>query len=107
MKWDSVDLNINVEQRENEVVSLSQLDLGNVIAKGGNAVVYEAKLKEETLMELSKTEHEHNSIVSHPLAVKMMFNYDIQSNALSILKAMYRETVPARMWSEVLNREIK
>lgn len=26
----------------------------------------------------------------------MMFNYDIQSNALSILRAMYKETVPAR-----------
>jgi len=33
---------------------------------------------------------------SYPLALKMMFNYDIQSNALSILRAMYKETVPAR-----------
>uniref|UniRef100_W8BGA2 non-specific serine/threonine protein kinase n=1 Tax=Ceratitis capitata TaxID=7213 RepID=W8BGA2_CERCA len=32
----------------------------------------------------------------YPLALKMMFNYDIQSNALSILRAMYKETVPAR-----------
>ncbi|XP_016948356.3 serine/threonine-protein kinase Pink1, mitochondrial [Drosophila biarmipes] len=38
-----------------------------------------------------------NSSVDHyPLALKMMFNYDIQSNALSILRAMYKETVPAR-----------
>jgi len=28
----------------------------------------------------------------YPLALKMMFNYDIQSNALSILRAMYKET---------------
>ncbi|XP_017029193.1 serine/threonine-protein kinase Pink1, mitochondrial [Drosophila kikkawai] len=33
---------------------------------------------------------------NYPLALKMMFNYDIQSNALSILRAMYKETVPAR-----------
>lgn len=26
----------------------------------------------------------------------MMFNYDIQSNAASILRAMYKETIPAR-----------
>jgi hypothetical protein len=26
----------------------------------------------------------------------MMFNYDIQSNAMAILKAMHKETVPAR-----------
>uniref|UniRef100_A0A1B0BGK4 non-specific serine/threonine protein kinase n=1 Tax=Glossina palpalis gambiensis TaxID=67801 RepID=A0A1B0BGK4_9MUSC len=32
----------------------------------------------------------------YPLALKMMFNYDIQSNALAILRAMYKETVPAR-----------
>ncbi|XP_034490005.1 uncharacterized protein LOC117793733 [Drosophila innubila] len=36
------------------------------------------------------------SIERYPLALKMMFNYDIQSNALSILRAMYKETVPAR-----------
>lgn len=36
------------------------------------------------------------SIYQYPWALKMMFNYDIQSNAMSILKAMYKETVPAR-----------
>ncbi|XP_035780171.1 serine/threonine-protein kinase PINK1, mitochondrial-like [Anopheles albimanus] len=34
--------------------------------------------------------------VEYPLALKMMFNYDIQSNAMAIIKAMYRETVPAK-----------
>lgn len=36
------------------------------------------------------------SIQRYPMALKMMFNYDIQSNALAILRAMYKETVPAR-----------
>ncbi|XP_005180031.1 serine/threonine-protein kinase Pink1, mitochondrial-like [Musca domestica] len=36
------------------------------------------------------------NIHRYPLALKMMFNYDIQSNALAILRAMYKETVPAR-----------
>lgn len=38
----------------------------------------------------------NSSIERYPLALKMMFNYDIQSNAMSILRAMYKETVPAR-----------
>ena len=33
------------------------------------------------------------------LAVKMMFNYDAESNACSILRAMYREVVPAPLAS--------
>lgn len=33
---------------------------------------------------------------AYPLALKMMFNYDIQSNAMTILRAMYKETIPAR-----------
>lgn len=44
------------------------------------------------------TLHEYNmdaTMEKYPLALKMMFNYDIQSNAMSILKAMYKETVPA------------
>lgn len=36
------------------------------------------------------------SVVKYPFSVKMMFNYDIQSNATAILRAMYREIVPAR-----------
>lgn len=36
------------------------------------------------------------NIYNYPWALKMMFNYDIQSNAMAILKAMYKETIPAR-----------
>lgn len=45
------------------------------------------------------TLHEYNmdaTMEQYPLALKMMFNYDIQSNAMAILKAMYKETVPAK-----------
>jgi len=37
-----------------------------------------------------------SSNTMYPLAVKMMFNYDAESNAMSILRAMSRETVPSR-----------
>lgn len=38
---------------------------------------------------------EDDDIAKFPLALKMMFNYDIQSNAMAILRAMYKETIPA------------
>ena len=31
----------------------------------------------------------------YPLAVKMMFNYDVESNSTAILRSMYRELVPS------------
>lgn len=37
-----------------------------------------------------------NDLARYPFALKMMFNYDIQSNAMAILRAMYKETIPAR-----------
>lgn len=39
---------------------------------------------------------ESADIYRYPLALKMMFNYDVQSNAMAILKAMHKETIPAR-----------
>lgn len=49
--------------------------------------------------DVATTLHQYNaeaSIEQYPLALKMMFNYEIQSNAMAILKAMYKETVPAK-----------
>jgi len=40
----------------------------------------------------------------YPLAVKMMFNYDAESNAMSILRAMSRETVPSRSVQQNFSR---
>lgn len=39
---------------------------------------------------------QESSTKTYPLAIKMMFNYDAESNAMSILRAMSRETVPSR-----------
>lgn len=48
------------------------------------------------LFDISALQENTGNICRYPLALKMMFNYDIQSNALCILRAMYKETVPAR-----------
>ncbi|XP_066255598.1 serine/threonine-protein kinase Pink1, mitochondrial [Euwallacea similis] len=72
-------------------INVNAFTFGKPIAKGSNAVVYSVALKEAKQL-----------LWSHPdkysLALKMMFNYDIQSNSMAILKAMYRETVPAPVY---------
>lgn len=97
---------MNEERFENEPISLNDLSFGKPIAKGSNAVVYAAKLK-STCTNESETENKQivtendDDITKFPLALKMMFNYDIQSSSTAILKAMYRETVPAREYNNV------
>ena len=85
IKWQYND--VDESRFESEPITLNDLSLGKPIAKGANGVVYSATVKED-----------EDAINNHPFALKMMFNYDIQSNSMEILKAMYRETVPARMY---------
>lgn len=105
MKWNSQDIDIDEKQFEGKSVALKDLDLAQPLAKGANAVVYAAKFKDikQPHEEVKKPLKRSNSILDttiakYPLAVKMMFNYDIQSNAFAILNAMYRETIPARFY---------
>lgn len=51
---------------------------------------------EDSEHSLHETSADDASIYHYPWALKMMFNYDIQSNAMAILRAMYKETIPAR-----------
>lgn len=78
--------------------TLNDLKIGEVIAKGCNAVVHEAKLRSDVGEGVEETRPE---ALSHRfkdmnLAVKMMFNYHAESNASTILRAMRREIVPAQ-----------
>ncbi|XP_021920748.1 uncharacterized protein LOC110830315 [Zootermopsis nevadensis] len=91
---------------------LNSLVLGPPIAKGCNAVVYAARKKQESEKNVAQRKFEPNVMIdtteqdlsNFPLAVKMMFNYDAESNATSILRAMYRETVPA--WCYFTSEEL-
>jgi PTEN induced putative kinase 1 len=85
IKWQYHD--IDESRFESNPITLNDLSLGKPIAKGTNGVVYSAKVKDED-----------DGVKDFPFALKMMFNYDIQSNSMEILKAMYRETVPARLY---------
>ncbi|PSN58451.1 Serine/threonine-protein kinase PINK1 [Blattella germanica] len=89
-----------------EPIGLNTLVLGPVIAKGCSAVVYAARKKQgkaKTEKNVAQQKAEPNITIdstedlsTFPMAMKMMFNYDAESNAMSILRAMYRETVPAQ-----------
>lgn len=54
-----------------------------------------ARNSNESFSTVNFEDDNNSDIKTHPLALKMMFNYDIQSNAMSILRAMYKETIPA------------
>lgn len=93
---------MNGSQQKEEVVptnslSLDKISLGPVIAKGCNAVVYGAQWKSEHLLQQTEEDMEDDNLALFPLAMKMMFNYDAESNAPTILRAMIKETVPARI----------
>eukprot|EP00090_Calanus_glacialis_P017368 TRINITY_DN27057_c0_g1_i5.p1 TRINITY_DN27057_c0_g1~~TRINITY_DN27057_c0_g1_i5.p1 ORF type:complete len:416 (+),score=147.86 TRINITY_DN27057_c0_g1_i5:140-1387(+) len=76
---------VETQNREHQWC-LQDFELGKPIAKGCAAVVYSARVRRE----------EAAAHQDFPLAVKMMFNYHAESNAFTILRAMHRETVPAR-----------
>ena len=106
--------------------TLKDFEFGPVIAKGCNAVVHAAKMTFSGFQKMAVTDqnHQDNEIVQetrdlsemkdpkgaryeteskastssekYPLAIKMMFNYEAESNAMAILNTMYRETVPVK-----------
>lgn len=79
--------------------------IGPPIAKGCSAVVYAARSKTSDEVQSSEMILDKTSDISHfPLALKMMFNYHAESNAISIIRAMFRETVPA--WKHFKNEEL-
>lgn len=55
-------------------------------------------MRTTTLPQGMKTEEETEGVETQefPLAIKMMFNYEAESNAPAILRAMCKETLPAR-----------
>lgn len=71
-------------------VGLEDFQLGNLVAKGCNAVVYSAKSRTEATSPPIEESGASSDKEEFPLAVKMMFNYDIESNSTLILKAMQR-----------------
>lgn len=114
MQWNIAKTEYTENDVANEVepVGLNTLVLGPPIAKGCSAVVYAARKKQESETNEARPKQDPNVTIdtneqelsNFPMAVKMMFNYDAESNAMSILRAMYRETVPAQ--SHFTNEEL-
>lgn len=76
-------------------ISVKDLKFGNLIKQGCNAAVYSAEWANQVAVNMN-TNVTDNVNRKKPLAVKMLFNYDVESNASLILRAMVREIVPAR-----------
>lgn len=74
-------------------ISVGDLKFGKLIKQGCSAAVYSAEWVKPQEAEMVVTEKANEK---ESLAVKMLFNYDIESNASSIFRAMVREIVPAQ-----------
>ncbi|OXU24810.1 hypothetical protein TSAR_016589 [Trichomalopsis sarcophagae] len=100
------DKNYETTLTDDNQISLQNFVVGPLIAKGCSAVVYAARTKNSDDNQNSEeiTIDRSSNITSFPLAIKMMFNYDAESNATAILRAMFRETVPA--WKHYKNEEL-
>ncbi|XP_025830930.1 serine/threonine-protein kinase PINK1, mitochondrial [Agrilus planipennis] len=97
IKWNNDDTNINETEVEETAVTLNNLEIGVPLDKGANAVVYAAKLRNDSQIPNTEgSEEEEDSMIEYPLALKMMFNYDVRSDAGTILRAMSKEIVPVR-----------
>ena len=101
IRWNTPqdDKNYQISPINENAVSLRDFVIGPIIAKGCSAAVYAARFVDAARDENNDSinvDGEAKEMTAFPLAVKMMFNYDAESNASAILRAMYRETVPAR-----------
>lgn len=78
-------------------VSVKDLVFGKLIKQGCSAAVYAAEWAQPSQSEANSIESSQSGAgTSQPLAVKMLFNYEIESVASSILRGMVREIVPAK-----------
>ncbi|XP_011495382.1 PREDICTED: serine/threonine-protein kinase PINK1, mitochondrial isoform X2 [Ceratosolen solmsi marchali] len=87
-------------------LSLKSFVVGPLIEKGCSAAVYAGRLKnsQESKSSNNIILDKNTDLSVFPLAIKMMFNYDAESNANAILKSMFRETTPA--WKHYSNDEV-
>ncbi|XP_043256267.1 serine/threonine-protein kinase Pink1, mitochondrial [Colletes gigas] len=101
LQWNTPQNDTNYETIKDNanVLSLEDLVIGPAIAKGCSAIVYATRFNNSALDKGNgqiNSDDKATDVTAFPLALKMMFNYNAESNALSILRAMHRETVPAR-----------
>lgn len=79
-----------------ESIGIQNFTFGSYIGKGANAAIYCAKKNENNESSAGPFQGTFSRGL-FPFAIKMMFNYGVQSNAFLILNKMANETIPARM----------
>ena len=91
-----------VDLESTSALSLKDFRLGKFIAQSSNGIVYAAKCVTDGFEKMGGADKKANkdngndSDNDFPLAIKMMFNYYVESNAGAIFKAMKKETVVAQ-----------
>ncbi|XP_015795472.1 serine/threonine-protein kinase PINK1, mitochondrial [Tetranychus urticae] len=92
LRFSAVNWNIGSQfnQKGPIMFNLEDIKFGNCIAKGCNAAVYDASIEPK---------------FPNPIAIKVMFNYDAESNADIILKSMAKEclTFQGNFGSEIFS----
>lgn len=93
--FESEQMEIEIENNE-KVPSIH--NIGRFIhSSGGSSSTFPLEITNKCNKTTKEVEEKQdNDTKEFPLAMKMMFNYDIQSNAMSIIRAMSKETIPAR-----------
>lgn len=89
--------NISMSEQKDSKNAESNKPIQSVKFNDNNlSTVYEYEHTSDEESSKSPLQLMNPTIYDYPLALKMMFNYDIQSNSMAILKAMHKETIPAR-----------
>lgn len=88
--------NFNMSQRKEPQVEPNKSIQSVKFDDNNLSTVYEYEHTSDEEPRRSPVQLMNPNIYDYPLALKMMFNYDIQSNSMAILKAMHKETIPAR-----------
>lgn len=105
----------NFDAVRNFAIKRSRLDSEPTTDNTKRTVKFNEHVETRTKSRLSSTSDDYHeshetsadeaTIYHYPWALKMMFNYDIQSNAMAILRAMYKEAIPARCRLDDANAE--
>jgi serine/threonine protein kinase len=114
-RFNSITTSHNYRNRFESISENDDIEIQSIVGSlESNSNDLNTTSQSEDSKENSPIPNVNSTIVEYPLALKMMFNYDIQSNAMHILRAMYRETVPARrrnqvageQWEKMLSNQI-
>ncbi|XP_067659124.1 serine/threonine-protein kinase Pink1, mitochondrial-like isoform X1 [Haliotis asinina] len=94
-----VEISSDVSEESDSDISILQVDTGPLNHMAGAVFEQQKLLMQQVPSDNEEKEPQPDATSSsdYDLALKMMFNYDVESNAEAVLKAMEKEAVPMGM----------